>query len=490
MTVAHKKIFSGARIARLRGDHGMTQAALARRLGLSVSYFNQIERDQRPLPPRLLGELCAIFDVGADFFDDMEENRGIQALREILTDRVFSGESVPFAALQAAMRVAPALCSEFVHLYRAYLSTQERGVIQSSDAMHSRAPATGAAQEEPYEAVASWVQAHHNYFDTLDRMAEAQYHALGLGEGGMAARLSRHLRDRHNFRVAMDAEMTKSGDTWRIDRKSRTIWLPDGERYSRTCFRLAQAIGEAECHAAFERILRHSPLRDTGAATLGRLFLMNYYAGALILPYGIFRDAALAMRHDIERLRRVFGASFEQVCHRLSTLQRPGAEGVPFYFMKIDIAGNILKSYSANSFFPSRFGGPCPLWSVFRAFQMPAQVQVQLARMDDHKNYLSIARQVGRSSTSSFDQPRQTAVMLGCSIEHARDLVYSVGLDLAEPATLVPIGPGCRACLRDNCAHRALPASGHRQAAARDARGRLPEPVHPLSATARNSAPS
>jgi predicted transcriptional regulator len=202
--------------------------------------------------------------------------------------------------------------------------------------------------------------------------------------------------------------------------------------------------------------------------------LANYFAGALILPYRQFLTEAQAVRYDIERLQSRFSVTFEQVCHRLSTLQRPRAAGIPFWFLKADIAGNVLKRSSATRFQFARFGGSCPLWNVHHAFTQPGRILVQLARTPDAVTYLSVARTVGPSGGSHLARPRAVAVGLGCEIDYAGQTIYSKGLDLTDPDIADPIGPGCRTCERTDCRHRALPPIGHALDVGSDERGVVP----------------
>lgn len=470
------KTFTGSRIRHQRTRVGMTQSALARKLDISASYLNQIEHDARPLPLTLLDALCEIFSVGVDYFSDTEETRGIQALREILADPVFDADAVRLDSIQAAMRVAPDLCAQFIRLYRAYLLRQEHTAVPL---IGPDLPQHGGVQDapdrvEPYEAVNDWVQAQRNYFDEVDRTAERQAEQMRLDAGNPGEQLTRYLLDRHGIRTEIDLGLGQKGLMWHMDRRHRTLFLSRIIPSESSTFWMAQALGQLEHQGIFARTIRRSRLHETEARGLARVYLTNYFAGALLLPYERFRTTARDVRHDLERLQRHFGVSFEQACQRLSTMQRPGSEGIPFYFLKTDIAGNILKSFSANRFTQSRFGGPCPLWNIFRAFSTPQQVQVQLSQTTDGALYLNIARTVGRSSISYLDRPRLTAVVLGCSIADARHLVYSAGLDLNDPRMIIPIGPGCRACTRENCHHRALPMVGHRVDIDNEGRGIAP----------------
>ena len=187
---------------------------------------------------------------------------------------------------------------------------------------------------------------------------------------------------------------------------------------------------------------------------------MNYAAGALMMPYRRFAASALELRHDIEQLQHRYNASFEQVSHRLSTLQRPGARGVPFYFVRVDAAGNITKRHSSTRFQFARFGGACPLWNVHEAFGQPGRILVQVAEMPDGVRYLCVGRSIVKRSGNYLRPNRQYAIGIGCEIAHAAKVVYSEGLQLDGQA--VPVGVSCRICERPDCHQRAFPPLGRR----------------------------
>jgi predicted transcriptional regulator len=194
------------------------------------------------------------------------------------------------------------------------------------------------------------------------------------------------------------------------------------------------------------------------ARALARIGLANYFAGALILPYTMFLHAAEALRYDIDLLGQRFGVGFESVCHRLSTLQRPGAQGVPFFFIRVDRAGNISKRQSATDFHFSRAGGTCPLWNVYEAFSSPGRILTQLAEMPDGRTYMWLARTVSRQMGGYGTPDKTFAVALGCDVRHAGRLVYSKGLRLDDREARTPIGMGCRICERPACPQRAFPS--------------------------------
>src|SRR5690606_40985774 len=134
-------------------------------------------------------------------------------------------------------------------------------------------------------------------------------------------------------------------------------------------FQIATVLCRLEQLTLVTQLLDEANFKAPEARSIASMGLANYFAGALQMPYGAFLKAADFYRYDIEELGRMFGASLEQVAHRLSTMQRPRERGVPFFFARVDAAGTITKRHSATALQFARFGGACPLWNVHRAFE-------------------------------------------------------------------------------------------------------------------------
>ncbi len=446
--MADRKIFAGERLRRARAQAGLKQSALAARLGISPSYLNQIEADQRPLTQALLARLTAALNLPASHFADSEDARRETQLREDLADPLFRPFPNAQGELRALVRAAPAFADAFMALYRAYTAQAEQ--LAAPDARLPRFP---------YDEVRDWVQSRQNHFALLDRAAEQFFEDARFSSANLREDLRRYLRDTHGLVTASAPGLLGTGLFWRLNRQAKRLYLAEDVAPESETFWLAHVIGQLEQKALIEKELRRTIFTSPEALRLARIALANYFAGALMLPYTRFHEAARAVRHDIQRLQHQFGASFEQIAHRLSTMQRPDLPGIPFYFAKTDIAGNILKRSSATRFQFAQFGGPCPLWNVYRAFAHPGEILVQLARTPDDVMYLNIARTVGRGAGSYLARPRAVAVVLGCETRYAAQTVYGAGLNL-EPEAADLIGPGCRACERTNCRHRSVPPMG------------------------------
>ncbi len=470
-----RKAFMGVRLRRLREERGLTQAALADALELSTSYLSQLEKNQRPLTVPVLLKINAALGIDVQLFSEDEEARLIADLRDTLSDTQ-TIERVTTAEIRELAANMPAIGRALITLHRRY-----RESVQRTEAMAARLGddwETEAPQPMPYEEVRDFFYSRHNYIAELDEAAERLYRKAELSPGGVHAGFTDWLSRRHGVRVVIERiEDTVSGTQRRFDPASKVLYLSAELRPGQQAFQMATQLAFLEVGTALDRLTQDAAFSSDEARALGRIGLANYFAGGLILPYGLFHQAAETLRYDIERLGRQFGVGFETVCHRLSTLQRPEARGVPFFFIRVDRAGNISKRQSATDFHFSRVGGACPLWNVYAAFAQPGQILTQIAQMPDGRTYLWIARTVSRGG-DGYGAPGKTfAIGLGCDIRHAPRLVYAKGLDLTDLQSATPIGAGCRVCERPNCSQRAFPPIGKRVAVDENRSRFAPYPV-------------
>lgn len=440
----------GLRLRRFREEQGLTQASLATALGISTSYVNQMESNQRPITGPVLLRLAEVFDVDVQRFSAAESDRLDAQLRDALADTAHAEQVSPGQTRELAEGM-PELARYVVDLHRRYRHAVERNAAISVELDAGAAPTA-------YEEVRDLFYAKRNYVPELDEAAERI--AAELDPADLAAELTRLLADRHGTRVAaLDAD-EQSGAKRRFDPDGRVLRVSPLLTAGQRAFQLATHLALVEHADLIEGLVAAADLSGPEARALARIGLANYFAGALILPYGVFRSAAEELRYDLDLLQRRFRVGWETVAHRLSTLQRPGARGVPFFFVRVDRAGNISKRQSATDFHFSRVGGSCPLWNVYGAFAHPGEIRTQLAQMPDGRAYLWVARTVTRRY-GGYGTPAKTfAIGLGCDLHHAHRLVYADGLDLASPAALTPIGPGCKVCDRSGCPQRAFPAIG------------------------------
>ena len=428
---------------------------MARTLEISPSYLNQIEHNSRPLTVPVLVRLSEVFGVDAGFFAPQDTTRLVAELREALADADV-GSVGSDADIAAVATDHPGVARAVLALHRRYRT------IADDLATATRDHPDGATLM-PHEEVRDFFYDTRNYVDDLDRAAEAFAEKIGLNDRPKRDVLVERLLDHHGVRVSVGHSPAEdTNELSRFDRTSRTIRLSPSLMWGQQVFRLAHQLANLEFAARIASIVERADFQDPQAKDLLSIGLANYVASGMLLPYTIFRDTAEAFRYDLERLSAHFNMGFESTCHRLSTLQRPRARGVPFAFVRVDRAGNMSQRQSATPFHFSRAGGTCPLWNVYEAFTSPGKLVTQVAEMPDGRRYLWMARTVFRSPQRWGAPGKLFAIGLGCEIRHAGRLVYSAGLDVHDRSAATPIGVGCRVCERGNCPQRAFPPVGRR----------------------------
>ena len=448
--------YAGERLRGLRAEAGLNQRAMAQRLGISVSYLSQLETGERPITPGVAATLARLYPAALAEIAGEAPARRLAALTDALAD-----PALPPVATEQAARLAeerPEIADRLIALHAAKRAAEERLAFAEESLV------AGAGARLPWEAVRDWFHEAGNYVDALDRAAEA---LAGRHAAAPADWPVRALADR-GIAVRLDGD--EDAPLSRFDRRTLTLnaSLSPESRTFQTAHRLAATAFAAEIAA----VAAAAALPGEEARRLLAVGLANYAAGALLMPYAPFRASARAMRHDIDRLSRRFGVSFEQACHRLSTLQRPGAEGIPFYFCRVDMAGNITKRHSATRLQFARFGGACPLWHVHEAVAIPDRILVQHAETPDGARYVSMAKGLVKPSGRFDRMARRFAVVLGCEASHAAEFVYADAVDRAGPPD--PIGISCRLCPRADCDQRAFPPSDRAIAVDPDVRRVVP----------------
>ena len=434
----------------LREERGWGLSFCASQLGVSASYLSQIENNQRPLSGRVVTALVDAFGVEATALYGQDQERLVADLREACAIRAQT-DPIPLTELKRAAAVAPRLARDYLDLHQSYRQLDARLKL-ASEAVDLDAEA-GGSLALPYEEVRDYFHYQDNYVHELDLAAEALSAALPPARGsGREGDLEAALLTLCGLRVerAPQAALLHS-----VDASARRLLLGGLQAAETRVFQMACALAAQQLSGLIEQTLSSAPLRSASSRDICRVALTNYAAGALLMPYREFTRQARTLRHDVERLAAIFGVSLEQVCHRLSTLQRPGARGVPIYFLRMDGAGNITKRHSATRFQFARFGGTCPLWNVHDAFASPDRFLIQVAAMPDGARYLSVARSLTKSDGAFTARPRRYVVGFGCELQHARAFVYADAIDLRGEPT--PIGVSCRICPRTDCAHRAFP---------------------------------
>lgn len=512
-------MIAGRKVRRLREGLELTQVEMARRLGLSASYLNLIEHGQRPLTARLQTHLCETLDVDPGELSDEEEAHLAADLAEVLSDTLFASRAVSRAEIREAVGATPEIGRAMLALYRAYRSAREE-VGDLGEELRSREVLTGINYElrtlltsirsfseilrdnpdleleqrqrflgiiiadsqrllplvggllnvdaggpavaeggvrPASEDVADLFHANSGYFAELEAAAEEIRRAMDVEGACDYGSLIQCLARDHGItvRIVPHREGGGAGDWY--DPGARRLDLSEMLTPEARSFRVARRLAMLRGEERIERRLEGGRFSSPEARALARAALGDYLADAVMMPYAAFLAAAREFRHDLDRLRRRFGTGLERVCRRLTTLQRPGAKGIPFHLVRVDMAGNVTWRFSASGLRIARFGGVCPLWNLHAAFLTPGIVRTQLSRMPDGTRYFSIARTLDGDAPPTRRSPRLSAIELGCEVSFAGDIADADGMNLGDGNAAVPIGTTCRLCARTDCPERVLP---------------------------------
>jgi predicted transcriptional regulator/DNA-binding XRE family transcriptional regulator len=449
---ADRRLYIGPRLRRLRRDLGLTQAGMAADLDVSASYIALLERNNRPLTADLLVRLAQTYSIDMAALAGNSGADETARLQAVLKDPIFAG--VDRASLEVADVVTnyPGIAEALLRLYTTY---QEEQLALADRGAEARSGAGGDDAPDPVAESRRFLAARRNSFPSLDDAAERLAQAVSANDTVVG-----YLKARHNLRVRRLPSSVMVGSMRRLDRHRREVLLDDALDGASQAFQLALQLAYLELGAEIDAVLADGSFATEGGERLTRRALASYAAAALLMPYSAFARAAEARRYDVEALARQFGCSFEQTAHRLTTLQKPGHERVPFFFIRVDPAGNVSKRLDGAGFPFARHGGGCPLWSVHHAFRTPREIVTQWLELPDGQRFFSIARTV-TAGGGAFGAIRvERAIALGCAAEHAGRLIYTADRPGAGAEAATPIGVTCRLCQRTECTARSEPPIG------------------------------
>jgi predicted transcriptional regulator/transcriptional regulator with XRE-family HTH domain len=453
------KLYSGHTLRQIRSEFGLSQVEFAKRIGLSTAYVNQMENNNRPVTAPVLLAINRIFGTDLAAFEKNDLDRVIQDLQEIFADTQFHSSAVSRQELHELVTRAPGITKAIMDLYGSLRTFHDRDAIEDELAhLNGPADAGQGLQKSAYDEVRDYFHYMDNYIDSLDREAEKLSYHIGLTKSlSRFDSLSNWLGER--FGITVDQNADDRATLIRQDEFARKISIYRAIPQATKNFLLGSVIAELCVKDLVAEEIKRARFKSKSAESIAGLALRNYFSGALVLPYDDFLKAATKCRHDIQFLSNQLDTSIETICHRLSTLQRPGAKGLPFYFVKIDRAGNVVKRHSATRFQFARFGGSCPRWNVHQAFEQNSnKFTAQVAQMPDGVKYLCIATSITKHQPDYRTGERRYALGIGCEAQYADAIVYADGLAVDEISEPEPIGVNCRICPRDNCDQRAFPA--------------------------------
>ncbi len=451
----------GARLRALRLQRNVKQADAARELGVSPAYLNLIEKGKRVTPFPLLWKALRFFQVDPEsFMTQLGEGRVDETLAQLLQDPLLKTLDLDPETLQS-LSAEPRLAGTVAALFNLYKNTRTQlenvmGQLNTTDRARAQGPETSAKLDySPFDEVTDFLERHKNYFPELEAEAEVLRQDFKLGRVVLSEQLIAVLKERFGYTVGTEESPSGSSVVRRIDVENKQLVVSPQLTEQPLKFQLASSLGlmVIDKTRLIERVVE-GRTRHAETPRLIKVNLANYFAGALMLPYVPFFDAVQRTRYDIELLTNEFGVTYETVAHRVCNLSDPKRAGLPFHFLRTDIAGNISKRYSGTGLKFASGGGSCGKWAVHLAFLNPSQITRQYSQMPDGTTYFDFARVQLQAIEGSIVRGTAYSIGLGTHAENAKYLAYGLPMtDLRRDA--VPTGISCRFCERTDCNQRA-----------------------------------
>ncbi len=437
--MTEEALLAGPALRRLRKREGQTQAAMAASLGISPSYLNLIERNQRPLSARVLVQLIERYDFDAHSLHEDEAIGGVDGLARRLADPRFADLGIDRDEVQEFLATAPQAAAAFARLF------------------DGSAPVEVAPQD-PSDQARKAVEQWRNHFSDLDYAAEDLADEMRLSQADISAALGERLREKHQLSVRILPAEVIPGEVSRLDLHARQLQLSEMLPGAARRFQIARQVGVLEHREGIEALVDGAGLGSTKARERFREHVTDYVAGALLMPYRRFLRACEQTAYDFPVLQRRFAVSFDQVAQRVTTLQRVGERGLPFFSARFGRTGRMVgfTAGASGAVYPLE-GARWPAWAPYAAFESRGTMLTQAVTFSTGeampKHWFTIARTIEVDGAACS---ARRAIVLGIEARFAGELAQARGISL-DPADAVPLGVGCPRCGRADCLTPAPP---------------------------------
>ena len=446
------KLYAGHAVRRIRRANGLTQVNMAGALGVSPSYLNLIERNQRPLTAALLLKIAERYDFDPRTLTGTIPGGGVEAIRRRLSDPMFADLNIDRVQIEEWIAASPDAAEAF-----------SRSFDRISGGAYGGSGGGGAAANIEPEAIAAArreIERWRNHFADLDVQAETLSDELRINSADLYAAISERLRVKHQLSIRILPVDVMPDRLRRLDLHARQLQISELLDSASRTFAAAFQLAQIEAKAEIDALVSGATFTDRAGERLYRRHLTSYFAAAVMMPYARFLRACEATGYDIVLLQRRFGAGFEQIAHRLTTLQRVGQRGLPFFMLRIDRAGQSSKRFAGASASPLvETERRCPLWQVHNVFARPGTLMPHLVELEDGGRWFTLSRTVHPQTAVSGAVEAEFAICLGLDAKLAAPLAAARGVDLVT-GTATPIGLGCPACTRPECPQRSAPPAG------------------------------
>ena len=445
----------GPKIKAFRRQLGLQANKLSEQLGISPSYLNLIESGKRKIDGDLLLKVCEELKIELTDLTNKSDLNLANNLSELLGDELFEDLDILGPEVQDLVNTNPKIARALIKLGDNY--KQKGQEIVSKVENISGKIIDGRKTSFPGEVVSDFLQENKNYFSKLEKFADDIFNRIQINNRATYMALCDFLKTEYGVKVK-DVLPEDGKPFSKIYYKSqKELHLSDYVALETKKLYAAAQIAQEGAMVVIENYLSEFKFPSEESKKLTKVALLNYCGAAILMPYKLFHQECMKQKYDLELLQNTFACTFEQIAHRVTCLQDPKLPGIPFHFLRVDVAGNISKRFSLSGIEIPRYGGACPRWNVYSAFSRPGVIQAAVSKMSNGEKYVCIARTVEKGVGRYGKKKSILSIGLGCQAKYAKDYVYTENLDLNDKKTEIPIGVSCRTCDRLDCSQRAFP---------------------------------
>ena len=445
----------GPKIKAFRRQLGLQANKLSEQLGISPSYLNLIESGKRKIDGDLLLKVCEELKIELTDLTNKSDLNLANNLSELLGDELFEDLDILGPEVQDLVNTNPKIARALIKLGDNY--KQKGQEIVSKVENISGKIIDGRKTSFPGEVVSDFLQENKNYFSKLEKFADDIFNRIQINNRATYMALCDFLKTEYGVKVK-DVLPEDGKPFSKIYYKSqKELHLSDYVALETKKLYAAAQIAQEGAMVVIENYLSEFKFPSEESKKLTKVALLNYCGAAILMPYKLFHQECMKQKYDLELLQNTFACTFEQIAHRVTCLQDPKLPGIPFHFLRVDVAGNISKRFSLSGIEIPRYGGACPRWNVYSAFSRPGVIQAAVSKMSNGEKYVCIARTVEKGVGRYGKKKSILSIGLGCQAKYAKDFVYTENLDLNDKKTEIPIGVSCRTCDRLDCSQRAFP---------------------------------
>ncbi len=445
----------GPKIKSFRRQLGLQANKLAEQLGISASYLNLIESGKRKIDGDLLLKVCEELKIELSDLTNKSDLNLVNDISELLDDQLFEDLDIVGPEVKDLVNTNPKIAKALIKLGDNF-KQKDHEIINKVENLSGKI-IDSRKTAFPGEVISDFLQEKKNYFPKLEEFANNVFEKVQKNNRTRYVALCEFLKTEYSITVKDVIPDEGKPFSKIFDKNKKELLLSDYNSLETKKLHAAAQIAQEGAMEEINNYLSEFKFPTEESKRLTQIALLNYCGAAILMPYKLFHSECKKLKYDLELLQNTFATSFEQVAHRVTSLQDPKLPGIPFHFLRVDVAGNISKRFSLSGIEIPRYGGACPRWNVYSAFSRPGVIQAAVSKMTNGEKYVCIARTVEKGVGRYGQKKSMLSIGLGCEAKYAKDFVYTENLSLSDKKTEIPIGVSCRTCDRLDCSQRAFP---------------------------------